>query len=225
MTRRSSKAPSDGPLLAARPGRRRRTRAWSAVTPRRSTVTYVTLATVGASWLAVRSGAGDVLDRHARDALARPLGHRADVTIGAVTDLGSVYGLAGISAVLAATGRRAPALDAAVAGGVAWGVAQSLKPTMDRPRPYQVDAAARLVAVPAGSSWPSGHSAVAAATATSLSPHLGVPARLASAVFVGTVAVSRLYVGVHHFTDVAAGVAVGHLCARAVRGARRALGA
>jgi undecaprenyl-diphosphatase len=185
---------------------------------RRSTVTTCTLATVGASWLAVRSGAGDALDRRARDALARPLGTRADVAIGAVTDLGSVYGLAGIAGTLLFVGRRRPAVDAAIAGTVAWMVAQSLKPTMDRPRPYQVDAAARLVAVPAGSSWPSGHSAVAAATATSLSPHLGATARLASAAFVGTVAISRLYVGVHHFTDVAAGVAVGHLCARAVRG-------
>ena len=104
-----------------------------------------------------------------------------------------------------------------------WIVAQSLKPTLDRPRPYQVDAAERLVAVPAGSSWPSGHSAVAAATATSLSRHLGPVSRVLSPGFVGTVAVSRLYVGVHHLTDVLAGVAVGHLCARAVRGARRAV--
>jgi membrane-associated phospholipid phosphatase len=193
-------------------------------TPRRTTITWLTLGTVAASYLAVRSGSGDRLDRAARDALARPLGRRADVTIGAVTDLGSIYGLVGIAGTLALTGRRRPALDAAVAGGAAWGVAQSLKPTMDRPRPYQVDAAARLVAVPAGSSWPSGHSAVAAATATSLSPHLGAVARLTSAAFVGTVAVSRLYVGVHHLTDVVAGVAVGHLAARAVRGARQLLG-
>lgn len=196
----------------------------SGATPRRDTVTVLTLATVGASYLAVRSGHGDALDRAARDALARPLGHRADVTIGAVTDLGSVYGLAGIATVLALRGRRRAALDTAVAGAAAWGVAQGLKPTMDRPRPYQVDAAARLVAVPAGSSWPSGHSAVAAATATSLSPHLGSAARLASAVYVGTVAISRLYVGVHHFTDVAAGVAVGHLSARAVRGVHQLVG-
>jgi membrane-associated phospholipid phosphatase len=77
--------------------------------------------------------------------------------------------------------------------------------------------------VPAGSSWPSGHSAVAAATATSLSPHPGPLSRLVAGGFVGTVAVSRLYVGVHHLTDVVAGVAVGHLCARAVRGGRRAI--
>lgn len=192
--------------------------------PYRNRVTALTVATVLTSYALVRTGAADPVDRAARDALAHPLGARADLTIGAVTDLGSVYGLIGIASTLWAGGRRRPALDAAVAGSAAWAVAQGLKPTLERPRPYQVDAAARLVAVPAGSSWPSGHSAVAAATATSLSPHLGPLPRLVSAAFVGTVAVSRLYVGVHHFTDVVAGVAVGHLCARAVRGVRRLLG-
>lgn len=186
--------------------------------PNRNRVTVLTVATVLASHRLVRTGAGDPLDRAARDALARPLGERADLTIGAVTDLGSVYGLMGIAATLWVGGRRRPAVDAAIAGAAAWAVAQGMKPTLDRPRPYQVDAAARIVAVPAGSSWPSGHSAVAAATATSLSPHLGPISRLVSGVFVGTVALSRLYVGVHHLTDVVAGVAVGHLCARAVRG-------
>lgn len=192
--------------------------------PYRHRVTALTVATVLTSYALVRTGAADPVDRAARDALAHPLGARADLTIGAVTDLGSVYGLLGIASTLWAGGRRRPALDAAVAGGAAWAVAQGMKPTLERPRPYQVDAAARLVSVPAGSSWPSGHSAVAAATATSLSPHLGPVSRLISGVFVGTVAVSRLYVGVHHFTDVVAGVAVGHLCARAVRGVRHILG-
>jgi membrane-associated phospholipid phosphatase len=193
------------------------------VGPNRNRITLLTMGTVVACGVLVRTGAGDPLDRAARDALARPLGPRADLTIGAVTDLGSIYGLAGIATTLFVGGRRRAALDSALAGTAAWAVAQSLKPTLDRPRPYQVDAAERLVAVPAGSSWPSGHSAVAAATATSLSPHLGPVSRTLAAGFVGTVAVSRLYVGVHHLTDVVAGVAVGHLCARAVRGLRRAV--
>jgi membrane-associated phospholipid phosphatase len=193
------------------------------VGPNRNRVTALTVATVLVSYGLVRTGAADPVDRAARDALAHPLGPGADLTIGAVTDLGSVYGLAGIATTLWLGGRRRPAVDAALAGSLAWVVAQSLKPTLHRPRPYQVDAAARLVAVPAGSSWPSGHSAVAAATATSLSPHLGPVPRLVSAGFVGTVALSRLYVGVHHLTDVVAGVAAGHLCARAVRGVRRLL--
>lgn len=191
--------------------------------PNRNRVTALTVATVLTSYALVRTGGADPIDRTARDALARPLGPRADLTIGAVTDLGSIYGLAGIASTLWVAGRRRPAVDTALAGGAAWIVAQGLKPTLHRPRPYQVDAAERLVSVPAGSSWPSGHSAVAAATATSLSPHLGPVARTVSAALVGTVAVSRLYVGVHHLTDVVAGVAAGHLCARAVRGARRVL--
>lgn len=180
------------------------------------------------SWVAVRTGVGDPVDRRARDLLARPLGPRADVAIGAATDLGSVYGLAGIAGALALAGRRRAAVDVAVAGLAAWSAAQALKPALDRPRPYQLDAAERLVAVPAGSSWPSGHSAVAAATATALldqlPPQRRSAARVVATAYVGTVGVSRLYVGVHHLTDVVAGVAIGHLCGRAVRAVRRRLG-
>lgn len=167
------------------------------------------VAAVGASYLAVHSGRGDVLDRTARDVLARPLGVRADVAVGAITDLGSVYGLAGIATALAVTGRARAASDTVAAGGAAWVLAQAMKPALHRPRPYQLDAAARLVAVPAGSSWPSGHAAVAGATATALHPHLSRRGRIGAWTLVGGVALSRLYVGVHHLTDVVAGVGVG----------------
>lgn len=179
--------------------------------------------TVAGSYLAVRSGLGDRVDRRAREALARPLGDRADLAIGAVTDLGSVYGVVGIAGALAVAGRRRAALDVAAAGGVAWVAAQGLKPTLHRPRPYQLDAAERLVAVPAGSSWPSGHAAVAGSTAAALAPHLGPVGRAVSLAYVGTVAVSRLYVGVHHLTDVVAGVAVGMVSADLADSGRRRL--
>lgn len=180
-------------------------------------------AAVAASYLLVRRGHAEVVDRPARAVLARPLGDRADVVLGAVTDLGSVYGLGGLSVTLAATGRRRAAVDVAASGLVAWVAAQAAKPALDRPRPYQLATAPRLVAVPAGSSWPSGHAAVAAAAAAALHPHLNGPARAGAWSAVGAVAASRLYVGVHHLTDVVAGVGVGVLSASVAAGARRVL--
>jgi membrane-associated phospholipid phosphatase len=177
----------------------------------------VTLAAVGllaASYAAVRSGRSERVDRRAAKALAYPLGHRVDVIVAAGTDLGSVYGIAGIAGVLAATGRRRAAADVAAVGAIAWMVAQASKPLVGRERPYVVEGADRLVAVPAGSSWPSGHVAVASAMATTLAAdHLpGPAARIARGAAVG-VAVSRCYVGVHHLTDVIAGWGAGVLCA------------
>jgi membrane-associated phospholipid phosphatase len=176
-----------------------------------------TLAAVGllaASYAAVRSGRSERVDRRAAKALAYPLGHRVDVIVAAGTDLGSVYGIAGVAGVLAATGRRRAAVDVAAVGALAWTAAQASKPLVGRERPYVVEGAERLVAVPAGSSWPSGHVAVASAMATTLAAgHLpGPAARIARAAAVG-VAVSRCYVGVHHLTDVIAGWGVGVLCA------------
>jgi membrane-associated phospholipid phosphatase len=173
------------------------------------------LGLVVASYAAVRSGRSERLDRRAAKALAYPLGHRMDVLVAAGTDLGSVYGNAGVTAALAAAGRRRAAFDVAGAGGIAWTVAQATKPLVGRERPYVVEGADRLVAVPAGSSWPSGHVAVAAATATVLSEHLPRPARVVARAAAVGVAVSRCYVGVHHLTDVIAGWGLGVLSATA----------
>jgi membrane-associated phospholipid phosphatase len=176
---------------------------------------------VAASYVAVRSGRSERLDRQAAKALAYPLGHRVDVIVSVATDLGSVYGIAGIATVLAATGRRRAALDVAAAGAIAWTAAQASKPLVGRERPYVVEGAERLVAVPAGSSWPSGHVAVASAMAAVLDEHLSPPAgRVVRAAAVG-VAASRCYVGVHHFTDVLAGWGVGVLSATAWKQVRR----
>ena len=175
-----------------------------------------------ASYAAVKSGRSAILDRRAAKALAYPLGHRVDRLVAAGTDLGSVYGLAGVTAVLAATGRRRAALDVALAGLAAWGAAQGSKPLIGRERPYVVEGADRLVAVPAGSSWPSGHVAVAGAMTSALVPHVGRGRRRWLHLGAAAVAVSRCYVGVHHFTDVVAGWGVGVLSEAATRGARRA---
>ena len=172
---------------------------------------------VAATLMGVRGGRLDDLDRRLGARLAAPRGAAVDRLVGVGTDLGSVYGLVGTCVALAATGRREAAIDVAAAGGVAWCAAQAAKPLVGRERPYQAGGAERLVAEPAGSSWPSGHTAVAAAMADTLAPRLAPGPRALVQAAAGAVACSRLYVGVHHPTDVVAGAGIGVLSARAAR--------
>lgn len=177
----------------------------------------VAASAIGASYLGVRSQRAAALDGAAGRVLHRSLGAAPDRLLGAVTDLGSVYGLGGVTAALAVSGHRRRAADVFVAGSLAWIAAQGAKPLLRRDRPYlDATGATRLVAVPAGSSWPSGHAAVVAAIAGALGP-LPTAARIGTAGVVAGVGASRVYVGVHHLTDVVAGFGVGVLSAVAGR--------
>jgi membrane-associated phospholipid phosphatase len=176
---------------------------------------------IAGSLAAVRSGRVEHLDQRLGRVLSRPRGILVDRLVGATTDLGSVYGLAGTAAMLTATGHRRRAAQLTTAGLVAWTLAQAAKPLASRPRPYQAALAERLVAEPAGSSWPSGHSAVITAMAAVVAPGMPRRAQLAvGAVGLG-VGCSRLYVGVHHPTDVVAGAGIGLLCAGGTRALAR----
>ena len=172
---------------------------------------------LGASLVAVRSRTLLRWDRRAGSALSRPLGHVGDVAFGVGTDLGSVYAIAGATTALLAARRPHVAADVAGAGALAWVAAQAAKPLVDRPRPYEAHGAVRLVAKPSGSSWPSGHVAVAAAMAGALSPSLPPAGRRMAGTVTGFVAMSRVYVGVHYLTDVVAGYGVGVLSAKVMR--------
>ncbi len=169
----------------------------------------LSLAAISASYVAVRTDRAGPFDHAVARVLRRPMGPAVDTLVGYGTDLGSVYGLAGASAVLALTGRREAAFDVFGAGSVAWLAAQGVKPVLDRPRPYQEAEAERLVAPPAGTSWPSGHSAVASAVGTAVADHGGRGAKATGLTLVGFVAASRIYVGVHHATDPVAGWGIG----------------
>jgi membrane-associated phospholipid phosphatase len=171
-----------------------------------------TAAVVG-SYLVARSSRGQALEARLGARLLRPRGARVDRVVAAGTDLGSVYGAAGVATALALAGERRLARDVGGAALAAWTGAQVTKPLLGRERPYELDRAARLVAVPAGSSWPSGHAALAAAMAGAVSPTLPRAARLGVAATVGLVGLSRAYVGVHHPTDIVGGIGLGVLAA------------
>jgi membrane-associated phospholipid phosphatase len=94
-----------------------------------------------------------------------------------------------------------------------WGAAHALKRLDRRRRPCQNTDASPLIACPKSSSLPSDEAACAFAAATYASaklPRLTVPLYLGAAF----TAASRVYVGVHYPTDVAAGASVGTVLAR-----------
>lgn len=178
-------------------------------------------AAVLGSYLGVRTGVVGRVDRQVEAALARPEPRASDVALGVATDLGSSFGLAGVATSLAVTGHRRLARDVAVAGGAAWVLAQAVKPALGRTRPYERGTAPRLVPPPAGSSWPSGHAAVAAAMASVVGRHAGPGPGALAAGAAGAVGASRVAVGVHHASDVVAGVGVGVLAAEVTAAAQR----
>ena len=186
-------------------------------------VPAVAAAAVVGSYLAVRMGAADGADRGTERWLTSVRDRRGDRILVVATDLGSSFGLAGVTAALALLGRRTAAVEVGAAGGAAWLLAQGVKPALGRARPYELGTASRLVSPPAGSSWPSGHAAVGAAMATAIAT-VG-DREVATAAAVGAVAIgaSRIAVGVHHLSDVVAGLGVGVLAAAGASAVTRRL--
>jgi membrane-associated phospholipid phosphatase len=133
----------------------------------------------------------------------------------------------GVAATLFLTGqpraRRAAArglASIALASAISNLVAKSLN---DRARPQAtaVPVARRLARVPTSSSFPSGHSASAAAFATGTALELPALA-LVIAPVAAAVGVSRVVTGVHYPSDVVAGFGIGVGCALATLLWRRA---
>ncbi len=114
-------------------------------------------------------------------------------------------------------GRRAAATGIAAIGLTSLLVNQLMKLVRVRRRPDRLELGvpeSRWVSMPSSTSFPSGHSASAAAFAVSVGdvlPKLRHPLRLAAAV----VAFSRVYTGVHYPSDIVLGAAVGVLFGRA----------
>ncbi|MDQ1674670.1 MAG: hypothetical protein QOC98_3232 [Frankiaceae bacterium] len=126
----------------------------------------------------------------------------------------------GVAALLAVTGRRRAAVRGLASLGVASAVANGpLKLATRRARPGLdgVPVLRRLTLQPSTSSFPSGHSASAAAFALGVAleeqPALAAPVGALAA----GVAWGRVHTGVHYPGDVAAGVALGAASALAVK--------
>jgi membrane-associated phospholipid phosphatase len=122
--------------------------------------------------------------------------------------------IAGILALFGgARGRRAAVTGVAALGLNSLLVNRSIKLIRERRRPDRTEHSvpeSRWVRMPGSNSFPSGHSASAAAFAVSVGdmlPAFRVPLRAAAAI----VAFSRLYTGVHYPADIVAGAAVGAL--------------
>lgn len=96
---------------------------------------------------------------------------------------------------------------AAVAGS--WVLAEASKYAFNRARPHVANAGMHpLIKTPSSSSFPSGHSATAAAGAISLSA--AYPALTPAFALCGlTIMLSRIYLGVHYPSDVIVGAAIG----------------
>ncbi|MDQ3639184.1 MAG: phosphatase PAP2 family protein, partial [Actinomycetota bacterium] len=99
---------------------------------------------------------------------------------------------------------------------VSWLVAEVAKFLFNRARPFISDTEiAPLIRTPSSSSFPSGHSAAAAAGAITLSAIY--PAFAPALILSGfLVALSRIYLGVHYPFDVLAGILIGTATAAVV---------
>jgi len=124
-------------------------------------------------------------------------------------------------------GRRAALTGVAAIGGASFLVNQPMKLTHLRRRPDREGAEvpqARWAHMPTSTSFPSGHSASAAAFCVAVGdvvPELALPVRALG----GTVAFSRVYTGVHYPGDVAVGVVAGAMVGRLASDAGRRLAA
>jgi diacylglycerol kinase family enzyme/membrane-associated phospholipid phosphatase len=125
----------------------------------------------------------------------------------------------GVAGLMAATGQRRAAVRGLASLFVASAVANlPAKQAAQRPRPLlaPVPLPRRLLNQPTTSSFPSGHSASAAAFAVGVAleaPLLATPVGLLAA----GVAYGRVHTGVHYPGDVVAGIALGSLSALAVK--------
>lgn len=178
---------------------------------------FLASALVAGSAAAVRAGAADPVDERIRARIVGLRTPRRDRFVRVATDAGSLYGLLTVAGLLEVRGGSRRTFHLLAAGVTAWTAAQGAKPLLPRERPYEAGTSERLVVEPAGASWPSGHAAVAAAMADVLGRGRGPLTRCVLGAAAFAVGLSRVYVGVHHASDVLAGLGIGRLSAGVTR--------
>lgn len=120
---------------------------------------------------------------------------------------GAVWLAAGAAAALVDRPRRRQWLRATAAVGAAYATSTSIKLAVGRQRPA-VEDLPHLMATPTGLSFPSSHTTSSFAAARAFGVLVpGAPLQVAAA----AMGLSRLYLGVHYPSDVAAGAALGTL--------------
>ena len=134
------------------------------------------------------------------------------------TQLGNFWFAIGIVGLLFVI-RWNPALSLVVLKNtlVAYVVVQAVKLLVGRPRPMILlsEVTAREMAV-FGNGFPSGHTALATVVSLTLLPYLPKYLRWLPVVWIGLVAWSRIYLGVHAPLDVVGGIIIGLLVAKLV---------
>jgi undecaprenyl-diphosphatase len=125
-------------------------------------------------------------------------------------DVGVPVGLFTAGAISNDKGMRENSLFIASSTAITYGLTALIKIIVKRPRPYVQNKNIIAVYPAGGFSFPSGHSSSTFSTATALSMaypkwYVIAPAFLWS----GSVAYSRIYLGVHYTSDVAAGALLG----------------
>jgi decaprenylphosphoryl-5-phosphoribose phosphatase len=113
-------------------------------------------------------------------------------------------------AVGAAKGSPRLALELPAVVLAAFGLNVAVKRAVGRTRPLSGGPTPHLISSPSSSSFPSSHAATAAAGAVAIGAEAPVLVPVVAAAAVA-MAASRVYLGVHHGSDIAAGLALGAL--------------
>ena len=160
------------------------------------------------SSLRVRANAFDLaLYRRVRSVARTPDTVRWVRSYSRLGEHGAVWLATGVAGIAFDGGHRGRWVRATVCVGGAYCVSTSIKLAVGRRRPV-IEDLPHLMATPTGLSFPSSHATSSFAAARAFGRLLPSPLLYAAAVGMG---LSRLYLGVHYPSDVAAGAALGTL--------------